>query len=649
MAMIAIVLVGVAILYGNSLYKSYEKAKQKELCDDITLSTGDKDFVVHPFAYNGRLVVVIPMSWNMDSIVVTYRGDKQPSKLCRTSEGILLSTDSEIWGGQKLMLYKSRIASIQIDTESGTMDAINASSDKSVSEGGWMKVVNKNGKVEYDGKLKKIKGRGNGTWRQNSKKPYNITLSNKVDLLGLKRAKKYCLLADDKDPSHLKNWLAYNIAKELGTEYPVDCEHVAVWYNGHYGGLYLLTNNVDIAKSSVAVRDLEEETEIVNAKKLGKYPLFDTGDDYTDSWECFPKVGSTIKGIEDADNPEDISGGYLLDHAGRLFSYASAESGFVTSNRWTVMIKSPKYATREQVEYIRSVYEEMDKAISAIDGYGEDGRYYTEYIDLHSFVTYFLCQEVLANHDGGLGSVTLFKPEDSISSRIFAGPVWDFDVSFSSGTSGVGYLPRAYLIAGGLKGCPNDYKGILGEVAKHADFMDSVKVCYINNMRPILENYLFSTQFDKKRTEIAEDAKYNAMLWGKSLTGYMTECNKIVDFMRERISFIDKDWVEDGFDHTITLDVGWNELPLPYHLITLKVKDGECINDLPLGVDLYYNESQSHKGLGWYNASTDEKYDSTKPVTEDITLAYRWDRISDFDKFSVRAKSAIIRFFSSLK
>ena len=263
-ALLLIIVIIIGGLIMSKVYKWFLHQVLVDRCEAIKLvMNSDKIYGIHPFLQDNSLVAVIPASWTIDSIKIYQRGVLKNVDL---SDKHIINFE-----GVRIKLYQSEIASVQINTVSGSMNNINSSIEKSVSESGTMRVVNYDGMVEYDGELKKIKGRGNGTWRQNQKKPYNITLPHKTEILGLKKGKKYCLLANDKDNSHLKNWLALNIAKELGTEYPVECEHAAVWFNGRYAGLYLVTNKVDISKSSVDIHDLEESTEDVNNIKLKNF------------------------------------------------------------------------------------------------------------------------------------------------------------------------------------------------------------------------------------------------------------------------------------------------------------------------------------------------------------------------------------------
>ena len=98
----------------------------------------------------------------------------------------------------------------------------------------------------------KIKLRGNSTLWVN-KKAYKIKFNEKQDLLNMGADKEWALLANYFDPTHLRNYYAYNLAKVLGLEYSVECKFVDVYINGIYNGLYLLSETVKTSKERVNI------------------------------------------------------------------------------------------------------------------------------------------------------------------------------------------------------------------------------------------------------------------------------------------------------------------------------------------------------------------------------------------------------------
>lgn len=116
-----------------------------------------------------------------------------------------------------------------------TLEQINAGSKETKYEGNDLTITNSEAIDNYSNV--EIKGRGNTTWSC-PKKPYQIKLDKKVDLFGLGKLKKWVLLADWFDQSHLRNNVAFYVAQLLGMQYSWDGEYINLYVDGKYIGLY---------------------------------------------------------------------------------------------------------------------------------------------------------------------------------------------------------------------------------------------------------------------------------------------------------------------------------------------------------------------------------------------------------------------------
>lgn len=105
------------------------------------------------------------------------------------------------------------MAAIYLDVASGSMDYIHEDLDH--SESGRIRVYKADGSLGYSGRVKSIGGRGQSTWAA-AKKPYSMTLSDRADLLGMGKAKKWILLANAYDSSHLRNKIFWTLPPQLG-------------------------------------------------------------------------------------------------------------------------------------------------------------------------------------------------------------------------------------------------------------------------------------------------------------------------------------------------------------------------------------------------------------------------------------------------
>ena len=221
-----------------------------------------------------------------------------------------------------------------------------------------------------------LKGRGNSTWAA-PKKPFQIKFDSKTDLFGMGASKKWVLLADFYDDSHLRNHLSMHFTHLLDMQYVNRGRHVDLYINGEYMGLYYLCHKTEIGKS------------IVNLKE-------DTG------------VLIEMDNIHEPD--EDY---YFISEYGKH----------------TLMLKESAGDTDETnqagINDFEAAFNRFERALYANDWEGV-----TAEIDLDSFAKYFLLFEYSINPDGLASSVYFYKdgPED----KIHAGPAWDYDFAFSN-------------------------------------------------------------------------------------------------------------------------------------------------------------------------------------------------------------------------
>lgn len=295
--------------------------------------------------------------------------------------------------------------------------------DKDLKIPGKMMIAEK-GKVvaDYNSDLDHFKGRGNTSWTFD-KRPYNIKLPKASSLLGIDPSKKWSLLAVHSEPSIFRHKIMHDLADEVNIKFAPHSTYIDLVVNGQYLGIYQLIERADLGKDYlVKITDLSKNTEKVNDKPLDDYPRFGPNDPVVDSY----------KGYEIPNDPEDITGGYLVEYDD--YRYYSEDSGFVTKNGQRATLKSPEEASSRQVQYIKGFVEEMEDAIYAEDGYNSKGKYYTDYIDIESAAKYYILQELAMNVDSGRNSCYMWKDSDITGDgKIHSGPTWDWD-------AGLGFL-----------------------------------------------------------------------------------------------------------------------------------------------------------------------------------------------------------------
>ena len=303
---------------------------------------------------------------------------------------------------------------------------VDGSADHSAKAKGSMTLVNADGSVVYDGALTQIKGRGNSTWRFSDKKPYQIKLDEKTDLLETgnedNENKTWVLLANATDSARLRNTVAYDLALALGLETAPESAPVDLYYDGEYRGTYLLSEKVEINDGRVDIHKLEDDNEEANpGVELDELPLAQATNRY----------GQTFQYVQGMANPADISGGYLMELD---IAYYGSERCWFTTTAGAFVVKEPENLSYEQMLYIS---ERMQEAINASDPeLAAPGTSASDYIDVESFAQTYMVNQFAKNIDWHASSSYFYLPaagdaeKRGLDDVIYAGPVWDFDTAF---------------------------------------------------------------------------------------------------------------------------------------------------------------------------------------------------------------------------
>ena len=498
-----------------------------------------------------------------------------------------------------IFLRSANLPAVFVATDSGDMKYIHQ--DKENEEEGSIDIVTADGNVEYSGRLSKISGRGNSTWDL-IKKPYSIKLREARPLLGMKSGDKWCLLAGFREGTNLNNKVAFDMAELLGLNYSTQCTWIDLYLNGEYAGIYLLAESVSVGAGRVEIDDLEKQNKAGN-------PNMEEAD-------TFEEGGMKGYIIDDGGN---ISGGYLFekDH----FWYWEEESvGFTTLRNNTFTIKSPRHASREQVEYLSQYVQSIDNMLN--DGNTE----YRNYIDFESFARKFIVDEIALSYDVNVTSMFYYKkPNDDL---LYAGPVWDFDGAFGEGNAEwlegnwVNYEYSSTYFFRDEEFTLNWYAILYDDEA----FRSRVIELYSDALLGIEE--LIETKIDIYADYIRKSVELDRIRWDYQLCdespGHYVEFDNNVRYLKfflaQRLNYLNKKW-----------DVDYRELPLPNtedtHEITFwldgelietrEVADGETLTpeELPhLEEDYFY---------GWYFTHSDERYWIYLPIYEDTDFYAR--------------------------
>ena len=531
--------------------------------------------------------------WQQDGIYYAFL-----PAACKDNADLISNIPEGIDASSIVWMYSEHIPAVFIDTVSGSSESIN--NDKECKEPATITVLEPDGEVSLYQPLEYIKGRGNTSYLEFDKKPYQIKFTDTVPLLGMEEGKTWIFSANASDPSLLRNALARDLADHLELAQSDPGVFVDLYLNGEYVGNYYVTEKIEIKENRLPLTDLETATENANVHKdLSSYEALWT---------------EKTKARDIPYDPKDITGGYLIERDfGNRFLTEVQENGsyFITDAEECFILQFPSYASAKQVAYINDYVQHVENAILSPDGIDSaTGSTYDELINTDSFVRKYLLEEVTANYDGGVASSFFYKDSDKVDGKLYAGPIWDYDVSF-------GNTP-AYL------GSLSDQPDKLSKLAAHEyaspwfcalyekpDFYENITDCYETEISSYLTK--LTEQILPELTDtIAASAEMDRIRWQdqymKNSDGEESLEESIAflsDYITDRKAFLDRVWIEKIPVYQVTLyidDVIYD---------TFSVFEGETLPEFP-SPELSYADFQS------WMAEDGSAPDFYAPVYEDM-------------------------------
>lgn len=515
------------------------------------------------------------------------------------------ASGTEIGARDVTFLKSDGLPVMYVNTRTGSMERLDA--DKTYKEKASIEFLDNEGELVFTDEIRSISARGNQTFTYD-KKSYQLNLSVPVDFMNMGMSDTWILLCNVYDPAYIRNKLTYEMALQAGMPGSARSEYIDVYFNGVYAGMYQLCEKVEIGENRLEIADLEMQNRALNGEVL----------DYADT---FVTEDGSGKGIRLARNPEDITGGYLIEHDyGEKFSEVT--SGFITDTGEHFALKNPGHASEAEIAYISGRMQEIEDAIKAEDGYNPvTGKYYAEYIDLESWADKYLVEEITRNNGGGSTSSYFYKPQDSLSTKIYGGPVWDYDKGYGNAS---GYNKNTRDLA--FLTLHMDYTSWFYYLYQHEDFVEMVKKEYREKFSDYL-TVMAVEKADEYLAQIEASAVLDQARFGYvyrtldenleipfSPDNYKLHAQSVKQFILERKAFLDEVWLEDApicMVHFKDADGNGNRC--------VGVISGECIETLP---------TESRDGmrfLGWQIEDSRAFLTTQTPITSEITVYPAWE------------------------
>lgn len=438
------------------------------------------------------------------AVTIRGKGTVDLTSLCSGSDNYKLTFKTSASAGaaetrEVTVVCSANVAAMYLVSEDAVnkgREWVDSSADKSNKAKGSMVMQSADGTLVYDGALSQIKGRGNSTWLC-VKKPYQIKLDSKTDLLQTgdksNKAKTWVLLANYNDQSLIRNTIALDLGYEMGMEHSMENRAVDLYYDGEYRGSYLLTEKVQINKGRVDITDLEELNTAANkGTDIESLPVA----------TATTANGATYTYCEGMKSPADYSGGYLLEM--EIPSRTAAEVCYFRTSRFNyVVVKSPEFASKEEMDYIATIYQDYEDALYSENGINPNtGKSYSDYVDVESTAKCYIMNELAKNLDGFRTSAYLYK--ESGVDQLKMGPLWDYDLSFGVG-AGVAANANEQVKTDGLYTVRSLFAGRLYTMS---DFRVAVKNEYQNSVMPLINNVLLGDI-----NSVGAEGKLHSLAW----------------------------------------------------------------------------------------------------------------------------------------
>lgn len=471
-------------------------------------------------------------------------------------------------------VQSARLPSLHVDVLSGNMEIIHET--KGNEESGSLRLYSKDGEFAYSGQMESLKGRGNSSWYKR-RKTYSLTLGREADLLGMGQAKRWILQANAMDLSHLRNKVVYDLAAKAGMAYAPECQWVDLYLNGEYAGLYLLVERNEI-----------------HPQRLN-----------------FPEAGSFLVSRESGDR-------LIMQNYPRVV----LDSGAALRIHNSGLTETDLY----------EIWQPADNAILAEDGIDPiTGKSWQELIDLDSWAMDYLTGEIFGNLDSGSISEYYYRDGSDPSGKIYAGPVWDYDLSMGSKNFDQTGTVQAFFADKAHTWSLEDTTWFYG-LNRKPEFQNRVKELYREVYRPLVQE-LLDTGLEEYADLISQAAAMNQLRWG--VTSAQEETEYIRWYLTERLAFLDSLWLENTQYYKVLVMYDDDNTSLCHAVLP-----GERIPELP-----GYNESGDI--LGWYDADTDQPFDISQPVYKDTVvylkrLPTEEDRISPLQAAPIGAVLVIL-------
>lgn len=370
-------------------------------------------------------------------------------------------------------------------------------------------------KNNYNGRVR-IHTRGNSS-KDFEKKSYTLELkdagNNTTDasLLGMPADNDWVLISFYQDKSLVRDPLAFHIFEQMG-RYSPRFKPVELILNNEYRGVYLLAEKIKRSSSRLDIAKLDSN---------------------------------------DTDFPQ-VTGGYVfkIDRDDEM-GWSSLMNGHCQANtKFYYQYVYPKDSDilAEQKSYIKSYMDNFETVMNSAS-YADPINGYSKYMDVASFVDYFIFTELSKNVDGYRFSTYLYKEKVTDGGKLVAGPVWDNNLSWHNCNYGdaFSYTGWQFYLQDTVHPAPVWWNKLFQDT----NFVNRVYCRWFSLRQNVLRNDNLYAYIDSLRNVLEEAQQRNFIQWpvlganvfpnpqDQNGATYQGEVNDVKSWLANRMEWLD--------------------------------------------------------------------------------------------------------------
>jgi hypothetical protein len=299
-----------------------------------------------------------------------------------------------------------------------------------------------------------------------------------VSLLGLPEEEDWILQAPYGDKSLMRNVLTYSLSEDMG-RYASRTRYVNLNLNDQNDGVYVLMERIKRDVNRIDINELRPVENEGSALTGGYILKIDKGTDINPTTAFASKYTSSEQSVIH-------------------FLYETPDAETITT---------------AQKDYIQRYISDFEDALQS-ENFTDANEGYKAYINVDSFVDFFILTELGNNVDGYRLSTWLTKDRDE---KLKMGPVWDFNLAYGNANycAAERYDVWAYRLS---DRCPGDFYPVpfwWMRLMQDPAFKEAVKTRFTSLRQGVLSDASIAAKIEQYREllDSSNNAGYNFSRW----------------------------------------------------------------------------------------------------------------------------------------